>query len=1053
MPHWGHALLHPLVAALATVMPWQAQAQTQAAPKVNALPQPAPGWRVFGSGQSGLPQGVPNARGGADMVIKQDSQRAIYDWLSFDIGAQSSVTFDMAQRNASALNRIGGANPSQIFGSLKATNGGEILLYNRNGILFGSGARIDVGSLIATSLKPRDEDYKNGFANNILGGDPAFRYDAAAEGGRTGAALFADSYVRVAPGAELRSAEGGRIFLFAKKVENAGTISAPGGQVVLGAGAEVYLGLPSTSKERLSQTLYASESNPDVPALRGLLVEVGQADLGKDAGDGTVTNAGRAAGAAAANAQPGVIETPRGNTTLVGMAVNQLGRVSATTSVAQNGSIFLLAQGNAAGASTNTTPSDAQYKRARTGGSLILGGDSRTEIKPDNKGPDGKPLSSDDNAGFTASRLNLAGAAISLQPGAQVVAPGAQAFVRASLTPNYDGSPGGEHVFKPEGGSLSIGAGAVIDLAGTTDTQVGVDRYFVTTELLGSNDLRDAPLQKDGLLFRNKVTLDIRASSDILGDLSSYRLGLQRTASERLAKGGSLSMLSGGTVDVAAGARLDVSGGQVQVGEAKVRPSLLTAADGQVYTLNNAPKDVVFEGISSAFVNRSAWKRNGARVGFGLQGSERLEAGYVEGRAGGSLQIVAPQLSLQGELRGQVAQGRRQLNGQDARADLARLSLGAARHGRDFAADAYAGAVLERLVLGRKAGEAGANFSLAQIEAGGFGRVQISSVQSLELPSEARLSLPALGQLELNSEKGSVILGSDLRLPGGSLLARSLDGGEVQLGAGVRLDASGSWTNAMLDGVGSGAGTAGGSVMLASQRAVKTGAGAVIDVSGGAWVDAGGTVRSSAAGSISLGQDSNADDAKKALNTVRLQLDASTELRAYSAQRGGALNLTTQTIQIGANPNTAPAADLRLGTEFFSQGGFASFWLNGHATLEVAAGSRIAPIAQSWAPMATARLAPSGSAVAAQMQAASASNALPQVVNLSLNANAPILGSLKVGEGAAIELRPTASFSLNAAAHLQFDGRVQAPGGTVAMRVAASDDSTAHYLWLGANSV
>ena len=97
-------------------------------------------------------------------------------------------------------------------------------------------------------------------------------------------------------------------------------------------------------------------------------------------------------------------------------------------------------------------------------------------------------------------------------------------------------------------GSLTLGPQAGIDLSGTTDTTVSVARNFVTTELLGSNDLKDAPLQKDGLLYRNKVTLDIRQASPILGDLANYRAGVQRGASERLASGGSLRLLAGDSV-------------------------------------------------------------------------------------------------------------------------------------------------------------------------------------------------------------------------------------------------------------------------------------------------------------------------------------------------------------------------------------------------------------------------------------------------------------------------------------------------------------------------
>ena len=103
-------LLTPLVAALAASLPLAALAQAPVAapppPPVNAVPKAAAGWRVYGTGQASPPVGVGNARGGQDMVINQTSQRAIYAWQSFDIGKESSVTFDMAVAGSSALNRI-----------------------------------------------------------------------------------------------------------------------------------------------------------------------------------------------------------------------------------------------------------------------------------------------------------------------------------------------------------------------------------------------------------------------------------------------------------------------------------------------------------------------------------------------------------------------------------------------------------------------------------------------------------------------------------------------------------------------------------------------------------------------------------------------------------------------------------------------------------------------------------------------------------------------------------------------------------------------------------
>ncbi|MCF8206100.1 MAG: filamentous hemagglutinin N-terminal domain-containing protein, partial [Methylotenera sp.] len=1024
--------LQPLLMALAAAWPWQAGAQTK--PAIHAVPTlPASGWRVYGN--AAAPLTTTNARGGQDMLVQQTTARAIYNWATFNIGEASSVTFDMPAGGASALNRIHDAQPSLIFGSLKATNGGELILYNRNGILFGNGAQVNVGSLIATTLSPRDDDFKNGFASHVLGPDPAFRYSFDPE---NDASLFANSFVRVDAGARLTSTEGGRIFLFAKRVDNAGKISTPGGQTVLAAGAEAYLRLPTDAP--VDQKVYASESNPAVPALRGLLVEVGRADL-NSAGDGRVTNA---AG--------GEIATPRGNTTLVGMAVNQEGRISATTSVSQNGSVLLLAQGAATG---ELTPSDPQYKRARMGGELVLGSGSVTTILPDNQGADGKPLTSDDNAGFVASRLAFSGASIRMQ--GEITAPGAQATVRASATPNYGTQPGGEQGFQPDGtGVIHIDSGARIDLAGTQDTAVSASRYFVTTELLGSNDLKDAPLQKTGLLYRNKVTLDVRGGSDILGDLATYRAGLQRSASERLSSGGSLNLLAGGAVLMDGNARIDVSGGRVTVSEATVSPTRLTAADGQVYTVNTAPKDQVYVGIDNAFANRNAWARNGAAVAYGLSGSSRVEAGYVEGRNAGSISIVAPVVALAGQLTGGSTLGRRQVAGQDARPVPGRLALGSALNSSAFGTTGYAGAVLKSLALTARtqaldASGTQSQLSLEQLQQGGFGRVEISTVADLTLPAGAPLTLPALSSLQLNSERGSVRLGSAIRLPGGSLIARSLDAGDVIVDPGVSLDVSGAWTNALLDGQGSSAGTDGGTLVLASRRRVQTGSLSALDVSGGALVDAAGTVRGGAGGRLVLGQDPSSPQAVRDTNPVTLQLDG--DLRGYSMQKGASLALTTASIAIGAGGRSA---SLSLAADFFSRGGFSSFSLDGRDFLDVTANTRIAPVATTWTPRADARSAASGSLASAFMRADSSAARLPQTVNLDLASSGIGRGDLKIDSGASLALQPQATLNLTSTARLQFDGRVSAPGGKVNLSLNRSDIAgyaAPQYLWLGQDSV
>ncbi len=77
-------------------------------------------------------------------------------------------------------------------------------------------------------------------------------------------------------------------------------------------------------------------------------------------------------GGTVTNTADGVISADRGNATLVGLMVNQTGRVSATTSVRQNGSIRLLARDGGLPSPSGDTLT------ASNGGTLTLGKGSVT---------------------------------------------------------------------------------------------------------------------------------------------------------------------------------------------------------------------------------------------------------------------------------------------------------------------------------------------------------------------------------------------------------------------------------------------------------------------------------------------------------------------------------------------------------------------------------------------------------------------------------------------------------------------------------------------------
>jgi filamentous hemagglutinin family protein len=81
---------------------------------------------------------------GPDLHIYQQTDTAIFNWQSFNIGAGNRVEFEQPSSAAVALNRIFQQDPSRIFGALEAN--GRVYLLNQNGILFGEGSRVDVGA-------------------------------------------------------------------------------------------------------------------------------------------------------------------------------------------------------------------------------------------------------------------------------------------------------------------------------------------------------------------------------------------------------------------------------------------------------------------------------------------------------------------------------------------------------------------------------------------------------------------------------------------------------------------------------------------------------------------------------------------------------------------------------------------------------------------------------------------------------------------------------------------------------------------------------------------
>lgn len=160
---------------------------------------------------------------GAATTITQTSQRMTINWQDFNIGAGQSVNFVQPNSAAIALNRVLGAGVTDISGSLRAN--GQVFIINPNGVVFGAGAQVNVGGLVATSLQLSDNDFNAG----------NYRFGKQGTAGSI-----------VNQGA-LSAADGGYIALLAPEVRNEGVVSARLGSVLFAAADRVTLSLDRSS--------------------------------------------------------------------------------------------------------------------------------------------------------------------------------------------------------------------------------------------------------------------------------------------------------------------------------------------------------------------------------------------------------------------------------------------------------------------------------------------------------------------------------------------------------------------------------------------------------------------------------------------------------------------------------------------------------------------------------------------------------------------------------------------------------------------------------------
>ncbi|MXN83129.1 filamentous hemagglutinin N-terminal domain-containing protein [Burkholderia sp. 4812] len=167
-----------------------------------------------------LPTGGEIAAGKADiatsadgktMSINQHTDKLITNWQDFSVAGGERVSFQQLSNQSIALNRVIGTNGSQIHGQIDAN--GKVFVVNPNGVVFGAGAQVNVGGLVASTKNISDKDFLAG----------TYRFAGA-------------SGQSVENAGTITAAEGGSVALLGARVSNTGVIRAQAGRVALGAG-------------------------------------------------------------------------------------------------------------------------------------------------------------------------------------------------------------------------------------------------------------------------------------------------------------------------------------------------------------------------------------------------------------------------------------------------------------------------------------------------------------------------------------------------------------------------------------------------------------------------------------------------------------------------------------------------------------------------------------------------------------------------------------------------------------------------------------------------
>lgn len=835
------------------------------------------------------------ADGTTTVTITQTASRAVMTWQKFNVGSHTVVDFDQSGGNDAtngnswvALNRIDATgSPSQILGSIKAD--GTVLLINPNGVIFGAGAQVNTHSLVVAAMDIGGSGGSTGAFTSAgayvqIAGTNAFAPDAESSAnasfianglyGINGTSFAAgvlptgqtDVGVVVDKGASIAAAisgfgNGGLIALLGPSVTNAGSLTAPNGQVALGAADELYLAPPQSGA-------VATNTNPFAIAFT--------LSTSPPNSFSSLYTPSHPSYGAVVNDDSGLLLATDGNISLVGGSVSQQGTVAASTSVSRSGSILIQAVDT-------------------TAGSVTFGPQSVTALLPD---ADSQTVAAGSAGSFVLPVIKAQAATdMDIQGGALIEAPGASVTLTGSAT---QGSS--TILFEP---------GSIIDLAGLADVPASIQDMLITLKIT-ANEVADDPLARG--LIGQTVTIDgqlggtnadgrVWAGSPIL-DATGYVTDIPETVSELLTQGGKLTASGWINAVTAPGSLINISGGWIDVQGGMVKTTTLRSADGSITDIGSANPNIQYTGLAGEVtVDHSAW---GVTTSFinplMAHAGGTFQESYIDGGSAGSISISAFNPILQGNVVALTEAGTRQRAQAQTGTQVPGLQVGGdslpSGGSLSISITNPAGAAVVLQDAADVSGLAGLNFnsasaddafkptgplvySTAQLSSFDLGSISISGAYTLSVAEGASLAVQPGGSITLT---GVTTMDGTLSAPSGTISltgytgvggisgpgALGMPATALVIGPDGRLDVAGLWVNdsgaASPDAAQGSAFVNGGTVSISTEalssitgtdlgngtaqvtvtdvtQSIVLSAGSVIDVSSGGYVGVNGALK------------------------------------------------------------------------------------------------------------------------------------------------------------------------------------------------------------------